>query len=926
MTPPLKRGGIPMKRGGVRRKRGIAAPIGLSISTTSLGDMVELQAIPSPGFPVVAVGGVFATYVWEKVSGPSWLSISGSGSTGRVLGTPPSDAAGDIVLRVRVSQPSTGQSFEQDLAGTVEDVPTGPILDISTDTLGSMTEGEEIPAPGFAVVAVNGTGPYQWSKVLGPSWLIISGTGATARITGTPPVGFSGDTSFWAKVIDSLGQEKAKVLTGHVDPDTSVLTITSTDLGDMVETEAIPGFGFPVQTVNGVAPFTFAKISGAAWLSVVGGESSGNAGIVGTPPAGSAGTASINVRVTDSTGATDTQVLSGTVTEQPTSDFAGYFDRRIGFTKNLAGEAQLESTCDLIASGTGSNRIVGGLIRFDCGGQQMGGSNVAQLPSSYESLMKAVRAKGVFTAPILGYTNKIDQRRLTFQGSIHAAKYVTWNGLVGNGIHAQLGVAAITVNGTNYPALRPSAANNYFGGPSGDGWYGDPGGGVSVHGPGIPYLQNQACSIQSGSNILTTTLPTGNNPGANCGNGWVGQKIECSGVPAGTTVTAVIDGTHLRMSANANATGSRTCIIGIDQGAAGDPPRPFLVKSHATGSVGLKVWNPSRGTPPVETTEYQDHLNVGASGTYYIGGTNQALDHKIWYDDPRDYQKIVHEVVKQGNAFTPKPIKRAEVWNEMPWGMGVRPVVDIARAGRMLCHAYVGVKLADPSVIVCLPSSGHVADDYSGNQFMNNPDWCEALLNFWYNIDPNYFSDLLAANSLTKTRAVKIPGDEFAAHPYSNNHLSPTDTGMGQCANVFNQIGEASGGEYLPIAPTEQGVKWDRNAGGSGVGAWLNAQGGFTAYNNFFKLLWGDIPWSHNRLLEGPGAGTEKATGSTNTATTITLATRRAKMKQVFSCATMFAIREPGDASGKYGIRWGSDGSQKYIIDTNDPMHSLRTL
>jgi hypothetical protein len=139
-------------------------------------------------------------------------------------------------------------------------------------------------------------------------------------------------------------------------------------------------------------------------------------------------------------------------------------------------------------------------------------------------------------------------------------------------------------------------------------------------------------------------------------------------------------------------------------------------------------------------------------------------------------------------------------------------------------------------------------------------------------------------------------------------------------------IGAASGGEYLPIAPTEQGVKWDRNAGGSGGTAWLNAQGGFTAYNNFFKILWGDLPWPHNTLLQGPGAGAEKATGSTNTSTTITLATRRAKMKQVFSCATMFAIREPGDASGKYGIRWGSDGTEKYILDTNDPMHSLRTL
>ena len=149
---------------------------------------------------------------------------------------------------------------------------------------------------------------------------------------------------------------------------------------------------------------------------------------------------------------------------------------------------------------------------------------------------------------------------------------------------------------------------------------------------------------------------------------------------------------------------------------------------------------------------------------------------------------------------------------------------------------------------------------------------------------------------------------------------------MRQCAVVFNMIGAASGGDYLPIAPTEQGVKWERTAGGSGLSAWLSAQGGFDAYNNFFKILWGDIPWPNNTLLQGPGAGTEKANGPTDDATHMTVATRRNKMKKVFSCATMFAIREPGDASGKYGIRWNSSGGQKYILNTNDPFHALRTL
>src|SRR4051812_32585662 len=103
MTPPLKRGGVPLKRGGVRVHRGVAPPVALTIATTTLGTMSVGVPIPSPGFDISAVNGGLQVHTWQILSGPSWMSISGSGSHGRILGTPPTGSEGDVSVVVKVT-------------------------------------------------------------------------------------------------------------------------------------------------------------------------------------------------------------------------------------------------------------------------------------------------------------------------------------------------------------------------------------------------------------------------------------------------------------------------------------------------------------------------------------------------------------------------------------------------------------------------------------------------------------------------------------------------------------------------------------------------------------------------------------------------------------------------------------------------------
>lgn len=923
MTPPLKRGGAPIKRAGKPAHRGTAPVTTLVITTTVLDPMEATVAIPLPGLPIVTANGGFTTYVFELLSAPVWMTINSPGSIGRIVGTPPAGSEGDISVTVKVTTPSNGATDTKVITGSI--AAFNPAMTITTTGISGLVATQAITTPGKPVQTSNGVGPFKWEKVSGDSWLSVDTavTGSTGRLLGTPPA--AGTANIRVKVTDSQGETYEKDITGTIAAAPAGLSVTTDSLGDMVEGTAIALPGFLIQSSGGTGTHVWNKTAGPTWMTLAA-SSTNQVRVVGTPPTGSAGTKTLKVTVTANGVTSPEATLTGTVTADDTSTFQGYYDKRVGFTKNMATKDQVADFIDLILSGTGDDRIVGGLTRWD-----MGGTANGAIDGNDEAILDMLRTKGtgVWAAPILGYTAKEHQRRLHFDGEINAASQLLWKKAgggykVGDGILAQLGDAGRTINSVAHPARRPSAANNYYKGPNvldgwneGTGWYGPASGQeLSIHGPGIPVIFGHPITITADSNIIGFTKPTGDNEGANCpDSAWVGQQVSASNVPGGATISAILAGNQARLALPANtrvsATGSRTAIIGFPGG-----PKPMSIASQIAD--GFTVSNPGK-------------MTIGASGTYYIGGTNAGLDQKMWYDDPLDFQTVCYNITRAVNV----PVKRAkrfEVWNEMYWGMGSRPLNDIARAAILICHAYVGIKLADPTAIVCVPSSGHVGDNPSSPNYKIFPQWlsspfaADSLLNFWYNVDPTYFSDLLTANGLTKARAPKIPGDEWAIHPYGSNPTGPTHEGMSQLAEVFNMIGSYSGGVYLPMAPTEQGLAWTKGATTTNPNATiLSAALSYTQYRNWFRMMWGTIPWTNNTLLHGPGTGTELPDGD-GTGGTITVAAREAKMKKVISCATMFALRDPANASGEYGLTFDSRGAQKYVLGENDAVHAFRTL
>jgi hypothetical protein len=919
-------------------RRGLPPPIVLTIVTADIGPATETQAIPDPGLLIQAVNGT-GPFTWELVSPPTgWTSgpeISGTTRNARILGTPPAD--GTVTLTVKVTD-SLGATDTKPV--NLEVSPFVPILNITTTTFASsaMIATQEIVAPGLLVHADNGTGPFLWEKISGPAWGTISGTTRNARLNGTPPA--AGPVTFEFKVTDSLGQTDQQIVTGTIDAAPASLNITTTTFGDLTEDQSVGTPGLAVQTQNGTGPYVWEKIGTAPGWATVEDIATTPGRVTGTPP--NVGESfSITVKVTDSLGATDTQTITFSVIAESDPGDPLYY-RQIGVTKNIATDAQMKIFYDEVFAGSGQDRIIGGLVRYDLGGNVWGGSNVTAMKGDIQTRMNKIVNEGqMFSAPIIGYTMNSEQRRIVFQGRILTGHNVGWINEAGTGydvgwnLQDQMGDAGRTINSVSHPARRPTSANGYYRGPigagklGGDGFYGTGNGvGVSCHGPGIPYIKDQDVTLSmatntgtasSGTTVITCSMPTGNNPGANVPDSvWIGQKVQCSGLQPGAKITAKVDATHWRVDKQATANGARVAIIGRDLGADADAPKPYACTTQESGALvfGTEGGNTAAGD-----------FTIGATGTYYLGGTNSGQDIKIWYDDPLDFERLAANITTASNGTT-KRVKRIEMWNEMSWAMGCRPTVDIARAARMMCHAFVGVKKIDPSITVCFPGPGDIVN--SVPNFLNAPDYIEALLNFWYNVDPNYFSDLKTARGVTKLHATRVPCDEVGIHPYTNTPLAANDESMGQLVDMYNLIGDATGGDYLPMAPTEQGPGWTRS-GGAGV---LTGPGGYTAMKAYIDVFHGNVPWAHTKHFnaDSPGANVHLPTypGSGPTAGYITLTARRNAMAQVISCATFFAIREPPGSSAPYGIMWDAStsvpgGVQKYYPggSTNDPLKAI---
>ncbi|MFM2221213.1 MAG: hypothetical protein RLZZ553_961 [Verrucomicrobiota bacterium] len=253
------------------------------------------------------------TLVFEKLSGPSWLTV---GENGVLSGTPSNADVGwnEWTVRVTDSFASNATTTLRILVSNVNDAPTFAtnLMDV-----GSVLQGASI-AGSIADQAqdVDLGDTLTFSKVSGPAWLSVAGNGTLSGVPGNANVGVN---TIVVRVTDSAGafaQSDLQVMVINVN-DAPTFTTNLIDAGTVLQGASVAGsIADQAQDVDLGDTLTFSKVSGPAWLSVA-----GNGMLSGVPGNANVGLNTIVVRVTDAAGAfaqSDLQVMVINVNDAPT--------------------------------------------------------------------------------------------------------------------------------------------------------------------------------------------------------------------------------------------------------------------------------------------------------------------------------------------------------------------------------------------------------------------------------------------------------------------------------------------------------------------------------------------------------------------------------------------------------------------------------
>ena len=251
----------------------------VSISTTTLGAAVVGDAYSA------GLGASAGTppYSWTAAGLPAGLSLD---SNGVLLGTPTSTGASSATFTVTDAHGMTSSKL---LTVTVN-----PALSVSTTSVPDALATESYST---TLVGAGGIPPYTWSASALPAGLALNSTAGV--ISGTPTA--SGISNASITLTDSRNKATTVVLPLTVKPAVSVST---TSLATGVVNEA---YSTTLAAAGGTAPYTWAASGLLLGLTL----DPATGVISGT--AGSVGTSSVPVTVTDAHGKTSTKTLTLTV-------------------------------------------------------------------------------------------------------------------------------------------------------------------------------------------------------------------------------------------------------------------------------------------------------------------------------------------------------------------------------------------------------------------------------------------------------------------------------------------------------------------------------------------------------------------------------------------------------------------------------------
>lgn len=272
----------------------------LTAPATIPNDTATVAYPTTSGF--TAAGGS-GSYTWTAATGVPGLTVTGTGATATLGGTP--TTAGTYTVTVTVTDAnSPGVSVSKTYTGVV----IAPGVSISAPPAGALanaTIGTAYAGTGTTITSAGGTAPYTWSISTGtlPPGLAITGTGtgsATGLISGTPTGTITAPvtSTFTVKVLDNAGSSATQTYTITTYPAptlTGPATLPIATVGSAYTTAPNPF------TTTGGAPTVVWSAKGLPTGLTI----SPTTGLItGTPSTNTGSPYMVTVTVTDGDGAT----------------------------------------------------------------------------------------------------------------------------------------------------------------------------------------------------------------------------------------------------------------------------------------------------------------------------------------------------------------------------------------------------------------------------------------------------------------------------------------------------------------------------------------------------------------------------------------------------------------------------------------------
>jgi hypothetical protein len=242
---------------------------------------------------LTASGGTGPYSAWTVTAGTLPAGLALNSSTGAITGTPTTSNAAGVSITVRVNDSYGCQDTQ------VISLQICPVISLSPTSLGAATVGT---AYSQTVTATGGATPYSYAVSAGalPTWATLNAS--TGAITGTP----SGTTnaSFTIRATDANGCTGTRSYS--ISPICPVINITPAAVANGTVGVA---YNQTLAASGGTGPYSaWTVIAGTLPAGLTLNSSTG--AITGTPTASNAAGVSFTVRVNDTYGCQDTQVVS----------------------------------------------------------------------------------------------------------------------------------------------------------------------------------------------------------------------------------------------------------------------------------------------------------------------------------------------------------------------------------------------------------------------------------------------------------------------------------------------------------------------------------------------------------------------------------------------------------------------------------------